>query len=96
VNQENKIALGPVTVVTLTYGDRKLLLRQVLEALRDLNNVERVLVVDNGATWDVKSDLVAIYQDWVEVVDMGKNTGSAKGFVAGMRRAIEVGAELIL
>lgn len=95
MNQENKMASEPVTVVTVTYGDRKILLRQVLDALRDVNNVERVLVVDNGATWDVKSDLITLYQDWVEVVVMGKNTGSATGFVAGMRRAIEIGAELI-
>ena len=84
-----------IVLVTVTYGDRKLLLLQVLDVLRDFKKVEKVLVVDNGATWDVKRDLVALYQDWVEVVEMGKNTGSAKGFVAGMYKAIEVGADLI-
>lgn len=83
-----------VTVVTVTYGERRALLRQVLDAL-PAQGVSRAVVVDNGARWPVKDELAAAYGDYVEVVEMGRNTGSAGGFAAGLQRALETGAEYI-
>ena len=83
-----------VTVVTVTYGERRALLRQVLDALPS-QGVSRAVVVDNGARWPVKDELAAAYGDFVDVVEMGRNTGSANGFGAGIRRALETGAEFI-
>ena len=83
-----------VTVVTVTYGERRALLRQVLDAL-PAQGVSRAVVVDNGARWPVKDELAAAYGNFVEVVEMGCNTGSAGGFAAGIRRALETGAEFI-
>lgn len=85
---------SPVTVVTVTYGERRALLRQVLDAL-PAQGVSRAVVVDNGAHWPVKDELAAAYGDFVDVVEMGRNTGSAAGFGAGIRRALETGAEFI-
>lgn len=85
---------SPVTVVTVTYGERRALLRQVLDALPG-QGVSRAVVVDNGARWSVKDELAAAYGDFVDVVEMGRNTGSAAGFGAGIRRALETGAEFI-
>ena len=83
-----------VTVVTVTYGERHDLLRQVLDAL-PAQGVGKVVVVDNGARWPVKAELTAAYGDWVDVVEMGRNTGSAPGFSAGLKRALDLGAEYL-
>jgi GT2 family glycosyltransferase len=83
-----------ITVVTVTYGDRKALLQQVLESLFE-QRVARVVVVDNGAHWPVRSELTASYGDFVDVVEMGANTGSAGGFKSGIARAMELHAEFI-
>jgi len=83
-----------VILVTVTYGDRKHLLRQVLDAVRDMD-IAKVVVVDNGAAWSVKADLTAAYHDFVDVVEMGGNTGSAKGFATGIQRAMDLGAGYI-
>ncbi len=85
---------SPVTVVTVTYGERRALLRQVLDAL-PAQGVSRAGVVDNGARWPVKDELAAAYGDFVDVVEMGRNTGSAAGFGAGIQRALDAGAEFI-
>ena len=85
---------SPVTVVTVTYGERRALLHQVLDAL-PAQGVSRAVVVDNGARWPVKDELAAAYGDFVDVVEMGRNTGSAGGFAAGIQRALETGAEFI-
>ncbi len=83
-----------VTVVTVTYGERRALLRQVLDSL-PAQGVSRAVVVDNGARWPVKEELAAAYGDFAQVVEMGRNTGSAGGFAAGLQRALETGAEYI-
>lgn len=83
-----------VTVVTVTYGERRDLLCQVLDAL-PAQGVSKVVVVDNGARWPVKAELTAAYGDLVDVVEMGRNTGSAGGFAAGMQRALDLGAEYL-
>jgi GT2 family glycosyltransferase len=83
-----------IICVTVTYGERRDLLRQVLDALPG-QGVARVVVVDNGASWPVKAELTAAYGDLVDMVEMGRNTGSASGFGAGIARALDLGAEFI-
>jgi len=83
-----------VTCVTVTYGDRRALLHQVLdELLRQW--VGKVVVVDNGSYWAVKHELEAAYGTFVDVVTMGRNTGSAGGYAAGIRHALKLGAEYL-
>ncbi|MBE7561652.1 glycosyltransferase [Acidithiobacillus sp. HP-6] len=81
-------------VVTVTYGKREHLLRQVLDGVRN-SDVSMVVVVDNGAAWPVKAGLTVAYPDFVHVVEMVENTGSAMGYSTGIQRALELGAEYI-
>ncbi|RBM02291.1 glycosyl transferase [Acidithiobacillus ferridurans] len=83
-----------VTVVTVTYGQREQLLRQVLDSVRGMD-ISKIVVVDNGSQWPVGAELTAAYGDLVDVVEMGANTGSAKGFATGIQRALDLGAEYI-
>lgn len=83
-----------VVLVTVTYGQREQLLRQVLDSVRGVE-VSKVVVVDNGAQWPVQSALTADYGDLVDVVEMGTNTGSARGFATGIQRALDLSAEYI-
>jgi GT2 family glycosyltransferase len=83
-----------VVVVTVTYGAREGLLSTLMESLGELN-LARVVVVDNGASWPVKTGLEKKRSFEVDVVELGKNTGSAVGYAAGIQRALELGAELI-
>ncbi len=83
-----------VFCVTVTYGDRRHLLTQVLDSL-PAQGVCKVVVVDNGARWPVRADLDETYSDFVDVVEMGRNTGSAPGYAAGIQRAMDLGAEFL-
>lgn len=83
-----------ITAVTVTYGNRKTLLKGVLKNLASLG-LNRIIVVDNGAKWPVNSDLKKEYPNIVVTVEMKKNNGSAHGFYAGIRKAHESGAEYI-
>lgn len=91
LSQAEPIMLHPenVTCVTVTYGDRRAFLRQVLDELLR-QGVGKVVVVDNGAHWAVKDELEAAYGTFVDVVVMGRNTGSAGGYAAGVRYALKL------
>lgn len=83
-----------VFAVTVTYGARQPLLQLVLGGLA-VQGVSKAIVVDNGASWPVAATLAAQYGAFVEVVCIGHNVGSAKGYAAGIQRAIDLGAEFI-
>ncbi|MDE2466794.1 MAG: glycosyltransferase [Alphaproteobacteria bacterium] len=83
-----------VMAVIVTYGARAELLIRVLDALRGVG-ITRAVVVDNGASWPVCVELTACYGDFVDVVAMGRNTGSAPGYAAGLQRALDLGAEYL-
>jgi GT2 family glycosyltransferase len=82
-----------ITVI-VTYGDRRNLLKQVLNQLKS-QEAGRVVLVNNGAIWPIKEEFVTEYRDWVDVVDLGHNTGSSQGFATGIKRAMDLGAEYI-
>lgn len=83
-----------VTAVVVTYGERKGLIGEILEALKTLG-VMRVVVVDNGSGWNVKSELSREHPGLADVVELGANTGSAAGFSSGIQRALELRAEYV-
>lgn len=83
-----------VVLVTVTYGERAHLLRQVLDAVRYMD-ISKVVVVNNGSAWPVGDDLLTAYPDLITVVEMGKNTGSAQGFASGIQRALDLDAKFI-
>lgn len=85
---------GDVVAVTVTYGERRDMLFAVLEAL-GAEGVTRTVVVDNGADWPVAAELTARFGAFVEVVSMGGNMGSARGYVAGLEAALASGSPFI-
>ena len=78
-----------VTAVVVTYGERKHLIVQTIEALKS-PEVFRVVVIDNGSRWNVKDELSREYPGFVDVVELGANAGSASGFFSGIQRALEL------
>jgi len=88
------MTLASIFAVTVTYGQRRSLLEQMLTATL-AEGIRHIIVVDNGADWDV-SELVSQYPDaGLHMVSMGSNQGSAAGFAAGISAAMQAGAEMI-
>ncbi|MFW5453800.1 glycosyltransferase [Thioalkalivibrio sulfidiphilus] len=83
-----------VYLVVVTYGDRKSFLEQLVDALPG-QGVSRVVIVDNGAQWDVCAWAKRITAIEIDIVSLGANLGSAAGFAAGIEHAIGSGAGLI-
>jgi GT2 family glycosyltransferase len=94
VNQANT---PHVSVVLVTYGSRADFLRQALAGLDGQSwQPTHVIVVDNGAFPPPQAVINTVPHRWsFEVIPMGVNRGSAVGFGAGMKRALEVGSDLV-
>ena len=78
-----------VFVVTVTYGNRFHLLRQVIEAAFD-EGVDKVIVVDNNSEPESRKRLREYHRlnrDRVDVLYLSENLGSAGGFKRGLKRA---------
>jgi GT2 family glycosyltransferase len=91
----NRRTQGSVLVVTVTYGKRWHLLREALASARR-DGVDGAVVVDNGAEDDIKPLVRAEFGAFADVLTMGKNTGSAGGFKAGIERALARNADYLL
>lgn len=90
-NQNSSLSV----VITVTYGVRWHLLRQALASARE-EGLDRAIIVDNGAKEDIATLVQAEFGGFAEVLVMGRNTGSAGGFKAGMERALQSNAEYLL
>ena len=91
----DKPTLPFICVVTVTYGARWHLLRQALASAQS-EDVQRAVVVDNGAKEDIATLARNEFGAFVDVMTMGRNSGSAGGYKAGMQRALDLGAEYLL
>lgn len=85
-----------VTALVVTYN-RKELLCQCVDALANqTRKPNRILVVDNAST-DGTSDAMdaasTLYKDLLEYLRLPENSGGAGGFAAGLRHAVESGAQ---
>lgn len=85
---------GAVIVVTVTYGNRRHLLERLVRQVV-AEGVGRIVVVDNGSTWDVQSIANSGEQGRIDVVQLMQNKGSAAGYAAGIKRALATHAEFI-
>jgi len=83
-----------VTVVTVTYGERRQFLEPMLRAAL-AQGIEKVILVNNGAPWDVAALAAEIDCERIKLVQLSKNMGSAAGFSAGISKALEQSAEMI-
>ncbi len=85
---------GVVWAVVVTWN-RRALLEQCLDALMaQTRPCDRVLVVDNASD-DGTGELLAAWSDRVTVLRLDRNTGGAGGFNAGVRAAVEDGADRV-
>ena len=86
------------TVCLPTYNERENLLRMI-EALRDvLRDGDRVLVIDDNSpdgTGAIADTLAAVHP-FVDVLHRQEKEGLGRAYVAGFRRALADGAELVL
>lgn len=88
------LKIADLVVVTVTYGNRKHFILQMVESCQ-AQGVKRFVVVNNGAQWNIE-ELKNIYADLsFDIIDMGGNKGSAAGYAAGIETAINLGAEMV-
>lgn len=90
----NCINVNLVTVVTVTYGNRKALLEQMISACID-NGIYQYVIVDNGVSWAVNSFEQQFPECKFVIVRLEANKGPAVGYYMGIRTALEISANLI-
>ncbi len=82
--------------MAVTFNRRDLVTRLVTETGRGTALPDEILVVDNASTDDTVEALRAQGSPVpVTVVELGRNTGGAGGFHAGLAAALERGADLV-
>ncbi|QYC12021.1 glycosyltransferase [Brevundimonas nasdae] len=85
---------GGVWAVVVTWN-RRVLLEQCLQALMAQTRAcDRVLVVDNASD-DGTAERLAAWGDRITVLRLDRNTGGAGGFSAGVRAAVQGGADRV-
>lgn len=84
-----------ICAAVVTYGDRRHLVRPVLIALLEEALIWKIVLVNNGARWDVKALADELGPDRIEIVALGSNRGSGPGFAVAVEKACEMGAEFI-
>jgi rhamnopyranosyl-N-acetylglucosaminyl-diphospho-decaprenol beta-1,3/1,4-galactofuranosyltransferase len=85
-----------ILAVAVTFNRRDLVTRLVTETGRGTVLPDEILVVDNASTDDTVEVLRGLESPVpVTVVELGRNTGGAGGFHAGLAAALERGADLV-
>lgn len=85
--------INHVSVVLLTYSDRRLFLFKVIRLLKR-NRFQKIILVLNGVTWLSETNREDVF-DGIDIVCLEKNFGPAIGYSEGIKRALEIGAKLI-
>lgn len=78
-----------VSVVTVTYGERWEFLSQVIKRLLSFDLIYRIVIVDNGSSYDLKSKITELADERLILVGEGYNTGSAVGYKIGIAHAYQ-------
>jgi len=87
------ISEASIDLVIVTYGDRYHFLEPILDRVTQFNEINKVVLVNNGSNYPL-DERVSKYNK-IDVVTFEKNTGSAEGFHAGMKRALELEGDFI-
>lgn len=77
-----------VCVVTVTYGDRRKYLSQVLDSCLKNELIDKIIVIDNASACN-KEFFENFNSPKIKWIRMNKNTGSAGGYHAGIKEAFE-------
>lgn len=79
-----------VTVLIVTYGERWIFLENVIKHLLKLSHSLKIVIVDNGATYDIgKSINILNRTNCIQIIGLKENMGSAYGFKAGLENILE-------
>ena len=73
-----------VIAVIVTYGDRIEYVKKVIDRLKKIKEVTQTILVDNNSNQKMVST------DFLKVVSLEKNSGSANGYYLGLKSA-EIG-----
>lgn len=77
-----------VIVVTVTYGNRFLYLKQLIDSLVEDEYVSKIIIVDNGSyNYDEIKKEEDRHKEKIQVIRLEKNAGSAVGFARGLEQA---------
>nr|WP_314433900.1 glycosyltransferase [uncultured Brevundimonas sp.] len=85
---------GAVWAVVVTWNRRALLDQCLTALMMQTRACDRVLVVDNASD-DGTDALLAAWNERITVLRLDRNTGGAGGFNAGVRAAVEGGADRV-
>lgn len=83
-----------VCIVVVTYSGREYLDPCLTSLLSTSHPVFRLVLVDNGSTYGAAAHVRARYPS-VEIVELAQNAGYTGGANAGLRYALETGAEIV-
>jgi GT2 family glycosyltransferase len=84
-----------ITIVTVTYGNRRHLLSRTLSASLE-QGANRAIVVDNASAEPINAYLLKSFPGLTETLRMEENIGSAGGYCIGIAAALKRNAEFIL
>lgn len=84
-----------VTLITVTYGKRFELLAKVIDSAIK-QNIDKVVVIDNGSSESLSEILKSKYGDKVIIYRLEENSGSAMGFKLGIMKALDTESEYFL
>lgn len=77
-----------ICVLIVTYGDRWLLLKQILNSVMSLEPVSSIVVVDNASAYSVQDHCKKLQDHRIKVITNTENKGSAGGYKVGMEHFI--------
>lgn len=75
--------MDEIIAVTVTYGNRWDYLEKCIESLQKIDLIKKVIVVNNGSTYDINEKIKKYLK--VSVLNLNDNTGSANGFHEGIK-----------
>ncbi|MEH7549894.1 glycosyltransferase, partial [Neobacillus vireti] len=85
---------GNVCIVTVTYGNRIHLLKEVLTSLNFEQSVHKIIIVNNGSVLDdLKNN---DFRPELKIINLKENSGSANAFNIGLKEALKSDCEYIM
>lgn len=88
--------MSNITAVVVTYNRKALLVRCLTALVNQTTKPGRILIVDNASTDGTHELLISggwLQRPDIELLELGDNTGGAGGFAAGLRHAMDNGAD---
>ena len=86
-----------ITIVTVTYGNRWELVRQLLAYALMTQKVSDIVLVNNGSAYDLRAKINSEFGDRkLHLLDSASNKGSAWGFKVGIAKALNLNANYML